>query len=507
MKKKSPFPRLSSIQTRINAVIIAVLIVVLGMNLFLINEINSAVQRIDSVFTSNVAINTLSDTLEQIENSVYEYLNTKSSQALEDYYSLEQEYRVLLEDLNDKIVDSEILMLEKNIRNMSESYLEQTSVTVQAKRGRNVERYKESYELETQLFEYINTYIYRLNNLLFRQNSTNYQALLSSMHVLEQGSLVIMAAAFVICMLVIAVLVHNMIRPLTILSSTAHEVASGNLDVPQLPIVCEDEIGVVTRSFNQMLTSIREYIDRLRDSMETEAQLKERELLMEAHLKEAQLKYLQAQINPHFLFNSLNAGAQLAAMEDAEQTSLFLERMADFFRYNVRKMSGDATLCEEIKSVDDYIYILNVRYAGDITYEKEMDADIEDIKMPSMILQPIVENAVQHGIHECLEEGRIVLTVVKTEPDCLEITVQDNGVGMTQEKIRDILEGHLVSDEEQSNSTGVAMSNVIHRLELYYNKKNLLRIESDGPGCGTRVILSIPISSQANDGTTITEGK
>ncbi|MCC8138126.1 MAG: histidine kinase [Clostridiales bacterium] len=494
MKKKRPLPFFSSIQSRINAMILLVLVSVLCMNLFLISEINSAVQRIDSVFTSNVAVNTLSDTLEQIQNSVYEYLNTKSSQALEDYYSYEQEYRTLLEDLNSENVDSEILMLEKNIRNMSESYLDQTGVTVQAKRGRNVERYKESYELETQLYSYINSYIYRLNNLLFAQNSINYQTLISSMQVLEQGSLVIMLAVFVVCMLVIAIFVHNMIHPLTVLSSTAHEVAGGNLDVPQLPVVYEDEIGVVTRGFNQMLASIREYIDRLRESMETEAQLKERELLMGAHLKEAQLKYLQAQINPHFLFNSLNAGAQLAAMEDADQTSIFLERMADFFRYNVRKMSGDATLDEEIQSVDNYIYILNVRFAGDITYQKEIDTDIEGIRIPSMILQPIVENAVQHGIHDNLEDGCITLAVRRPDETLLEISVRDNGVGMTQEKIRDILEDNLAPAEEDSNSTGVAMSNVIHRLELYYNQKELLRIESDGPGCGTQVILTLPVA-------------
>ncbi|MCD7716160.1 MAG: histidine kinase [Lachnospiraceae bacterium] len=495
MKKKRPLSFFSSIQTRINAVIILVLAIVLGMNLFLINEINSAVQRIDSVFTSNVAVNTLSDTLEQIQNSVYEYLNAKSSAALEDYYNYEQEYRALLEELNNENVDSEILMLEKNIRNMSETYLDQTSVTVQAKRGRNVERYKESYELETQLFEYINSYIYRLNNLLFSQNSTNYQALISSMQILERGSLIIMLAVFIICMLLITILVHNMIRPLTVLSTTAHEVAGGNLDVPQLPVVYEDEVGVVTRGFNQMLASIREYIDRLKDSMETEAQLKERELLMEAHLKEAQLKYLQAQINPHFLFNSLNAGAQLAAMEDAEKTGIFLERMADFFRYNVRKMSGDATLDEEIQSVDNYIYILNVRFAGDITYQKETDTDIDGIRIPSMILQPIVENAVQHGIHDNLGEGCITLTVRRPDENLLEISVRDNGVGMTQEKIRDILEDNLTPSEEDSDSTGVAMSNVIHRLELYYNQKNLLHIESDGPGCGTEVILTLPVTS------------
>jgi len=501
LKKKNPFSRLSSIQTRISAVMIIALVFVLGINLFLINEINTAVGRIESVYTSNVSINTLSDTLELIQENVYDYLNTKSSQALENYYKYEQEYRALLEDLNEDVTGNEILLLEKNIRNMSESYLQQTALTVQAKRGRNVERYKEAYAAETQLYEYINTYIYRLNNLLFRENSTSYQTLLSSMSVLERGSLVLMVAVFAICILIVMLFVHDMIRPLTVLSSTAHEVASGNLDVPQLPVVYEDEVGVVTRGFNQMLTSIREYIDRLRESMEAEAQMKERELLTETHLKEAQLKYLQAQINPHFLFNSLNAGAQLAAMEDAEQTSIFLERMADFFRYNVRKMSGDATLLEEIESVDNYIYILNVRFAGDITYEKDIRADIEGIRMPSMVLQPIVENAVQHGIHDCMENGRITLTVrlssfadsSQPENDMLEITVRDNGVGMTHEKIRDVLEGRTMPNGEESHSTGVAMSNVIHRLELYYNRKNLLRIESGGPGCGTQVIISLPV--------------
>ena len=485
----------NSIQTKLSGVMLLVLVFVLCMNFFIFSQINSAVQRIDAVFSSNVTINTLSDTLEEIQNTVYEYLNTKSSQALEDYYRYEQDYRRLMEDLNNRNVDSEIKMLEKNIRQMSESYLEQTGLTVQAKRGRNVEKYKEYYEEATQIFQYINSYIYKLNNLQFHQNSANYQMLLSAMNVLEKASMMIMLVVFAVGIIVTALLIRDMIRPLMALSSTAHEVAQGNLDVPQLPVVAEDEIGVVTRGFNQMLASIREYIDKLKDSMEKEALLKERELSMEAHLKEAQLKFLQAQINPHFLFNSLNAGTQLAMMEDAEKTSVFLERMADFFRYNVRKVGDDATLQEEIDLVDNYIYILNVRFAGDITYRKDVDEGIDDIRIPSMTLQPLVENAVQHGIHDCLEEGWIHLQVHREESR-LRITVSDNGEGISQEKIRAILEGRSTSEEEHPDSTGIAMDNVIHRLRLYYNRDNLLQIESDGPGTGTRVTILIPLEAE-----------
>lgn len=234
--------------------------------------------------------------------------------------------------------------------------------------------------------------------------------------------------------------------------------------------------------------------------------MKENELSMEAHLKEAQLKFLQAQINPHFLFNSLNAGSQLAMMEGAERTEHFLSRMAQFFRYNVKKTGGDAALSEEIESVDNYIYILNVRFSGDIHYEKQIsqDIDLEQVRMPSMILQPIVENAIQHGIHDDHENGVVTLAVDdvpenenETGTDCVRITVADNGAGMSRAMIASIMsrrpgDGSAPQDREGGDSTGIAMENVIARLELYYGQKNLFSIWSDGPGTGTEVTVLLP---------------
>ena len=213
---------------------------------------------------------------------------------------------------------------------------------------------------------------------------------------------------------------------------------------------------------------------------------------METHLKDAQLRYLQAQINPHFLFNSLNAGAQLAMMEDAEQTSIFIEKMADFFRYNVRKNGGRALLEEELEAVDNYVYILNVRFAGDIHFEKMIDPCIENTELPSMILQPIVENAVNHGIRNVSWEGWIFLRVERMA-DCVMISVRDNGEGMTQERIAAVLSGKAGTGEEKKDSTGIGVDNVINRLELFFREKDLLTITSEGPGQGTEVRIRIPL--------------
>ncbi len=121
-------------------------------------------------------------------------------------------------------------------------------------------------------------------------------------------------------------------------------------------------------------------------------------------------------------------------------TTEFIENMADFFRYNIKKMHQDATVGEEVRMVDNYIYILNVRFTGEIHFEKEVDSRVLDAKVPSMILQPIVENAVNYGIRNIDREGKIKLTVYR-EGDFIYLSVWDNGVGMSEDKISQILKG------------------------------------------------------------------
>ena len=461
-------------------------VLLFAMNMLFYVRINNSMQKMDNVYASNAELTELSQVFEKVQDNMYKYLKVKNSQTLLDYYQNEAKYRNELEKLNEDNINDPVKLLERNIRKMSETYLDCTAETVAAKRGRNVEQYKRKYDDATKLYRYIQSSIDELNNLMFQENSSTYAVLRAVMRYLEISNSVIMIIIVAGGMLLlIQATLSNM-------AETAQLVGQGNFHVKMHDTDAQDELGTVTRAFNTMVENLDLYMARTKASMEKEQQMMERELLMENHLKEAQLKYLQSQINPHFLFNSLNAGAQLAMMEDAEQTGIFVEKMADFFRYNVKKGQEDATLGEELEAVDNYIYILNVRFAGDIHFSKEVDESLENVRMPSMILQPVVENAVNHGIRDIEWEGKIHLTVTG-DADYIRISVKDNGKGMTQEQIEGVLSGNRERRNEEGDSTGIGMNNVISRLELYYEESGLMEINSEGEGKGTEAVIYIPV--------------
>ena len=480
-----------SLQQKLTMVFVLTAVIILAVNLYMYAIINGMTGRVDEVFMSNVRMNELSAALDQVQSSTEEYLNTKSSEAMEDYYRSEQEFRRQIEELNTRVTDDEMLLTEKNIRGLSENYLSLMADIIQAKRGRNVERYGFLYEEACVLYDEIHTFIYSLNNEQFKNNSATYQILMNSLRYTEMVTFGVLLVVFLGNISLIVISTRMVTQPLHRLAQSADEVARGNFEIEKIPLQSMDEVGVVTGAFNQMVESIRNYIEQLRETLERENQLKERELMMQSHLKDAQLKYLQAQINPHFLFNTLNAGAQLAMMEDAGRTGEFLENVAGFFRYNVRKHDQDASLEEEIALVDNYVYILNVRFSGDIHFTKDVDETLVGVRVPSMILQPLVENAVNYGIRELDREGRIELSVYRKDGQIC-ICIWDNGAGMDKERIRQVLAGEVGDENPSSDSNGVGSRNVMERLRLYFHGKAEFTIWSEGKDKGTEVQILIP---------------
>ncbi len=494
-----------SIRLRLIFVFVFTSSIILLVNMYMYLNINNSIRTIDKVYISNVGLNELLDKITNVQDNVFEYLNTKSTEALEDYYRSEQEYQVLIDNLNAEITDDEMILMQKNIKSMSANYLEKIRATVKAKRGNNIEKIKVTYDQATTIYNYISTYINSLNNEQFKHNSTNYEVLLVSLKYLEGISTLVLLVITLFNVLLIVVLTRSITNPLMKLTKAANEVAAGNMEVDLVNEESSDEVGIVTKAFNTMIISIHQYIKVTKESMELESRMKEKELMMISHLKDAQLKNLQAQINPHFLFNTLNAGAQLAMMEGADKTCLFIENMADFFRANMKSFDQDSNLMDEIKLVDNYIYILNVRFSGSIHFVKDINENLINVRVPSMILQPVVENAVNYGIRNIDYEGFIYLSVYDAG-ETIDIKIKDNGAGMEQNRIESIMKAKLqqsideatVNGEKESksmiskDSNGIGLGNVINRLRLYYDRKDVFEIKSEGLNMGTEVIIHIP---------------
>ena len=487
-----------SLQVKMSLIFIFANLLIFSVNIIMYASINNMNADMDKVFSENIKLNGLSIAISEVHDNMTEFLNTKTSDVMEAYYKSEQEYSSMISELPEVIGSSNLSRMERSIKKLSEAYLEETNQAVEAKRGRNVEKYSQRYEKANQLYEYINTYIESLNNDQLISNSKNYQELSKSLRLLETINIILLLIAVVGTVIIITVMTSNIIKPLKKLSHAANRVANGELDINRLPVESKDEIGVVTSAFNQMVVSIRENIEKLKESMEIEQNLREKELKMETHLKDAQLKYLQAQINPHFLFNTLNAGAQLAMMEDADKTYAYVQKVANFFRYNVKKNNDISTIQEEINLVNDYIYILNVRFSGEIHFETNIEKEVLQYKMPSMILQPIIENSVNHGIREMEGKGIIILSAYRNK-DTVYISIKDNGVGMTQEKIDRLLLGELTESDVSGNSNGVGMNNVIQRLRLHSGNEHVIDIRQGDNGIGLEVVLQIRIEEGVDE--------
>ena len=481
-----------SIRNKLLVIFMIPTIMLLSINAYINAEINTMIDDISGIYASNTMLNELQISLTQVHHYLETFLDTRDTEAIEGYLRNQQEFSNRLEQLNGRLLDDDSMKKQKNIRSISEKYIRTADRAVEAKRGRNVVKYKEYYDDADRLFSYINSYIYSLNSRQLQCNSHNYEALFTSLKYSETANLTILCMTSALVTLLVFLLTRGITDPLQRLAEAAEQVANGSLVAEVSGPVTNDEVGIVTAAFNQMVVSLKDNMEQARQRIALESAMKEKQLLMEAHLKDTQLKYLQSQINPHFLFNTLNACAQLAMLEGADRTYTYVQNVADFYRYNVRKKDGVATLAEEIGLVNNYIYIINVRFSGEIHFIKEIEEGVTDVPMPAMILQPLVENSINHGLRDVEWKKKIWLSVYR-ENDRICVSVRDNGIGISPEQTQSILNNDLNGNGLQEHTTGVGLRNVIGRLRLFYNRDDVMEITSTGSGMGTEVAVFIPV--------------
>jgi two-component system sensor histidine kinase YesM len=249
-----------------------------------------------------------------------------------------------------------------------------------------------------------------------------------------------------------------------------------------------DEITELGMSFNIMTSKIRELLD-----------FKVRE---QENLKKAELKALQAQINPHFLYNTLDTIVWMAESNQTGQVIEIVRALSSFFRIALSRGKDWIPISQEIEHVSSYLHIQKIRYRDILDYEVDVDESIKDGTILKLTLQPLVENALYHGIKNKRNGGTIRVRARKGSPGRVLLEVQDNGVGCTPYRLAKILET-LEDDSHEitPDGEGFGLANVNKRIKLYYGPEYGLAVESQYHQ-GTRVTVSIPLRQNSEPEST-----
>ena len=262
----------------------------------------------------------------------------------------------------------------------------------------------------------------------------------------------------------------NVIYPIQRLVDSMAEVQNGWLHRVSMN-VSDDEIGLLKNSYNAMLIEINQLIEEL--------------LQKEKTLRMAELDALQEQMKPHFLYNTLDMIRYMALENRADEVYNMLETLGNFYRRFLSKGSTDLSLGEEIEIVKSYLTLQRTRFEDIFTDEYEIEEGLSSIRVPRLILQPLVENSIYHGIRPKGEHGVIRVTV-KRQEDFLFLSIYDNGIGMSAHQ------RELLFSGKDSRSFG--FQGTIERIRYYYKTEDVFEIHStEGEYC--EIILKLPLSN------------
>lgn len=250
-------------------------------------------------------------------------------------------------------------------------------------------------------------------------------------------------------------------------------VRQGELDI-RLPVTVQDEIGRLQAGFNHMCQDLQGYIDRV--------------YAVEIRRKDMENRYLQSQINPHFLYNTLEQMRSRALRTGDAELGRMITLLGELFRWSSRSGEAIVRIEDELEHTSAYLEIQTLRLGDALTVETDMDDSILDAGIPKMILQPLVENAVTHGIEGRSSRGRILMEGRREGEDIL-IFISDNGRGMDDCRIEEYLDPERELGAKTGGSIGI--SNVNQRLSLLFGKEYSLSMESRREE-GTRVTVRIP---------------
>ena len=330
-------------------------------------------------------------------------------------------------------------------------------------------------------------------NYLIQVSQENYnleafvlvsQSLLTATQKTLIRTLLIIMGAMILAIMVIVLFVSQwMTKPVEEMSSTITRIKDGETQLRVQPVGWSQELTTLGTEFNEML-----------DRMQVMAQ---EELQHKMLVERTEYKMLQAQINPHFLYNTLDTMSGIANAQNCPMVSGMCHSLSAIFRYSLNMTDELSTVQNEMAHVRNYLYVMDVRNGSTIAYDYQIDSDTLADQMPRICIQPVVENALTHGLRNVRRKDKKLLIRSEHVNENLVITVQDNGAGMDAESMNRLLDQNDMKRVESGISIGIL--NVNARLKRLFGEKYGLHIESTA-GEGTTVTITVPAVSTENSG-------
>lgn len=372
---------------------------------------------------------------------------------------------------------ADLYYLVETYINQSEEIAESIVDYLQTGTGSATPDLWQQYDETQKTVSYINRSfrdVYSAELLITEQMKENIQKLNTWLTAIQGGLVLLSFAAF---FLFHGRVVRSISRSINQLTSFASLVSKAPMEQTEIKIQTHDEIEVFAEAFNNMLKTIQEQMKQIKEDSKIREQLQRTELenmRISSALQSSQLKLLQARVNPHFLFNTLNIISQTAYIENAEDTAQLIEYTANYLRYNLGRITKPVTVSEEIENVRQYAYIQKKRFGKRIEFFFSIDEESKKHQLPCMVLQPLVENSIVHGLKNVLHDGKIWVKAYTLNSQTF-LEVQDNGEGISPEMQMRLQESFKnIQNDFESH---IGLQNVYLRLKQFFGKELVFNLE------------------------------
>ncbi|MGV3488249.1 MAG: sensor histidine kinase [Tuberibacillus sp.] len=470
------------IRTKLLLLSLTIIVLLNGISYFLYRNGQESSAQYNHFLQKLYLLNDISRKTDEQYQTIHAYVIERTPSYYEKFLDGR---RLLKEDqskLNAMIQNRNNYLILENYTNMITSFLEESDIVADAFQKQNIDMYSTHLSKANQIRLYIHEKTLDLLNDQLTQYHEIYKNMTLKNHYLNIMGICIFISSFLLSLLFSYWFSRGITKPVERLTRAAKDISRGRFDGPPIKVNSKDEMRFLSDTFNTMKANIQELIEQNQEKAE-----------LDRMLNEMELKNLQNQINPHFLFNVLNTISKKAYLEGAEESSQLMDSVAALLRYNLGQLDQPVTLAQEIQMVEEYFIIQQSRFGDRVHFDIRMDERCEQLEIPNLTLQPIVENAFNHGIQSFESGGRIAVSVEKTSNGAV-IVVSDNGVGMDEATRLALLQAHETGKRIQGSdkaTTGIGFRNVIRRLRLFYEIEDVVDITSS-PQQGTTVILKIP---------------